>query len=255
MSGTVYAAIGDVHGRLDLLEPLFEKVKQSLLETFPDSIEKRIVFLGDYIDRGPSSRGVLDFLVRAAADPMNIVLPGNHEELMWECLSAADDEDLVDATRVWFANGGLETLRSYLPDNHPAFQTGIASNEWVLHDALNAIPSSHKSLLDWLLNGKPVFHLDAEEGLFFVHAGIHPSRNLEDHRHSEFLWSRHKSFLRGDLWVEHLKVIHGHTISSKPVLMGNRVGIDTGAFQSGRLTACILSGDGPRIIVEEEIGK
>lgn len=253
MVGTVYAAIGDVHGRFDLLEPLYDKIMGHLHEDYPVQLAKRIVFLGDYVDRGPYSRQVLDFLLQVARRPAHIILPGNHEQLMWEFVSATEEDDLTDAAQVWFANGGLATLASYIPDDHPVFEPKHQDNELVLADARDAVPSSHTAFLNWILNGKPIYHYDEQERLFFVHAGIEPSKPLVEQRRAEFLWSRHKNFLRGDVWAEGMTVVHGHTISDQAVVLPGRIGIDTGAFQTGRLTGCLLHGGRQRLLVENEI--
>lgn len=253
MASNAYAAIGDVHGRFDLLEPLYHRLIGILDSDYPTAVEKRIVFLGDYVDRGPFSKDVLDFLIQKAPDPRHIILPGNHEQLFWEFLVAEDEDELVDASRIWFTNGGLETLRSYLPDNHPIFEERYQDNELVLEEARGVIPEDHKSFLSWILNGKQPFHIDRDTGLFFTHAGINPDKRLEDHRYNEFFWSRHESFLNGKAWVERLKVIHGHTITDRPVSQDNRIGIDTGAFMTGVLSAVIIDDDGEIRFVSETL--
>lgn len=250
MTSCVYAAIGDVHGRFDLLEPLYERLIGILESDYSSVVEKRIVFLGDYVDRGLYSKEVLDFLIQKAPDPRHIILPGNHEQLVYEFINAIDEDELVDASKIWFRNGGLETLRSYVPDDHHVFDLRYQQNEFVLEEARDAIPEIHRSFLNWVLNGKKPFYADRNAGLFFVHAGIDPSKRLEDHRYQEFLWSRHKSFLKGKAWVERLKVIHGHTITDKPVSQDNRIDVDTGAFMSDVLSAVIISHDEFRFVSE-----
>lgn len=250
MADTIYAAIGDVHGRYDLLAPLYDRLKVILENDYPNDLTKKIIFLGDYVDRGPFSKQVLDFLIEKAPDLKHVILPGNHEQLMHEFLTADDEDDLVDAGAIWFSNGGLETLQSYLPDDHPVFDEHHQDNVLVLAECVDAIPKSHEDFLNWLINGKPVYHIDELKKLFFVHAGIDPSKRLKDHRPSEFLWTRHKTFLNGERWVEGYKVIHGHTITDKPVSMDYRIGVDTGAFMSNVLTCVIIHNDECKFIKE-----
>lgn len=250
MGSTVYAAIGDIHGGLDLLEPLYGRLKAILESDYPTDIQKRIVFLGDYVDRGPYSKEVVDFLLQIAPDPRHVILPGNHEQLMHEFITADDEDDLIDAARIWFRNGGLETLQSYLPTHHSVFDYAHQENELVLEEARDAIPESHKSFLNWVLNGRAPYHIDRDAGLFFVHAGVDPNKRLEDHGYNELLWSRNKSFLKGKTWVEKLKVVHGHTITEKPVNQDHRIGIDTGAFTTGILSAVIIDNDRIKFVQE-----
>lgn len=250
MSSTVYAAIGDIHGRMDLLERLYARLKAILESDYPANAEKRIVFLGDYVDRGPYSKQVLDFLFQIAPDPKHIILAGNHEKLMHDFTTADDEDDLIDASKIWFRNGGLETLQSYLPSHHPVFDLRHQENELVLAEARDAIPDTHKSFLNWILNGRKPYHIDRDAELFFTHAGVNPHKRLSVHGYDEFLWSRHKSFLKGKAWVEGLKAIHGHTITEKPVNQDNRICVDTGAFITGVLTAVIIHNDEIKFIQE-----
>lgn len=253
MSSTVYAAIGDIHGRLDLLEPLYGRLKAILETDYPANAKKRIVFLGDYVDRGPYSKEVVDFLLQIAPDPRHVILPGNHEQLMHEFITADDEDDLIDASKIWFRNGGLETLQSYLPDHHPVFEYAHQENEFVLEEVRDAIPKSHKSFLNSVLNGRKPYHLDRDAGLFFVHAGVDPSKRLQDHGYNEFLWTPNKSFLEGKAWVEGLKIIHANTITENPVNKDHRIGIDTGAFMSRIVTAVIIDNDGQIKFVQETL--
>lgn len=243
MAGTIYAAIGDIHGRLDLLELLYATILNRLQENYPAEITTKIVFLGDYVDRGPYSKQVLDFLIEKASDPSHIILPGNHEELMNDFLVATDEDDLIDAAAVWLKNGGLETLRSYMPADHPIFQKRYQKNELLLAECQQAIPETHKSFLNHILYNQKPYHVDYDEGLFFVHAGVNPAVRLDQHRQSHFFWARDRNFLNGEAWVEGLKTIHGHTISEQPELKDHRIGIDTGAFMSDILTGVIIYDD------------
>jgi serine/threonine protein phosphatase 1 len=172
----------------------------------------RYVFLGDYIDRGPDSRGSVQFLLnfqRAHAD-RDVFLKGNHEDLM---LAAADSEFFEER---WLDNGGVETLESY----------GLTS--------ATELPADH---VHWLRQ-LPLFFDDGRR--FFVHAGIHPDRPLDQQDEYDLLWIR-KPFLTSEKNFPRL-IVHGHTPlkSGRPEVRANRINIDTGAVFGGPLTAAVF---------------
>lgn len=220
-------AIGDVHGRADLLRQLQGMIEADLqARPAPDPL---LICLGDYVDRGPDSAGVLDLLLAPAPAGMpRLTLMGNHEELMLRFLADAS------ALPVWFVNGGDATLGSYSIDPYDEAPAR-------LRDRLDrALPAGHRALLE----GLALTH--DEGGYFFVHAGIRPGIPLERQRREDLLWIR-GTFL--DSGADHGRVVvHGHTITGEPEVRPNRIGIDTGAFASGRLTCLVLEGEERRFL-------
>lgn len=224
--GTRVYAIGDIHGRLDLLIRLETMIEADLATARP----KRAVavYLGDYVDRGPDSRGVLDRLLDRPLPVDEIVhLLGNHEDTM--CRFLADPW----VGENWMRFGGRETLSSY----GVALDPGLPPERWLVQaqEAFNrAVPERHLAFLE----GLPLKH--EEGGYLFVHAGIRPRVALDRQRRHDLLWIRHE-FL--DSEADHGRVVvHGHSISNEPELLSNRIGIDTGAFMTGCLTALVLEG-------------
>lgn len=201
MAEKIYA-IGDLHGHSTHLKALLAKLDPGVQK----------VFLGDYIDRGPDSKGVIE-LVQAEQAKGAIALKGNHEDL---CIRAhKNDPSYADS---WILNGGVETLRSF----------GVLAKEHV------AIP---KPTLDWM-EALPLFYETDE--FFFVHAGAYPGSALEASKKNEevCLWIRDK-FIDSD-WDWGKVVVFGHTPNRDPILQKNKIGIDTGVFFTGVLTAVLL---------------
>ncbi len=230
---TLIYAVGDIHGRADLLKALHRRI----LDHARRRAEQRqvIVFLGDYVDRGAGSREVIDFLIDAAACDDGIervFLKGNHDDAMLAFLDGTDDG-------TWWISmlGGRETLASYGIDI--ASLPRIPSRR--RHELREKLPAGHARFLSSLR----LFHV--EEGCLFVHAGIRPGRSLDRQDPEDLLWIR-EEFLESDADFGRL-VIHGHTICwDGPEVRANRIGIDTGAFATGVLTALVLAGDGLDIL-------
>jgi serine/threonine protein phosphatase 1 len=220
-------AIGDVHGRADLLDRILALIDADLAGW---SGETEIVFLGDYVDRGPASAAVLDRLTRAApAGQRWTLLKGNHEAILAHLLSGRPrDETLLPA---WLTHGGRETLASYgLP---ATIVFGDADNQ-MLGALAEAMPAAHRELLGALA----LTRLSGD--YLFVHAGIRPGVPLAAQRQRDLVWIR-EAFLehKGDHGVH---VVHGHSIRREVDAQPNRTGIDTGAYATGRLTAIVLEG-------------
>lgn len=218
-------AVGDIHGRLDLLDRLLDLIRRDYLEGGGGPAE--LVFLGDYVDRGPASAGVLERLTALAADPppglRPIFLRGNHEELMLDFLAGGT------RAPAWLSNGGSATLASY----GVAIDDGDAASLAEAADRLRAtLPASHRRFLD----GLALHHVAGP--YLFVHAGLRPGRTLAEQAEEDLLWIR-GPFLGATERFEKF-VVHGHSISAAPDVRANRLGIDTGAFCTGRLTAAIL---------------
>lgn len=235
MRDTVVYAIGDVHGCHDELRALEQKI---LLDALQFRGRKIIIMLGDYVDRGPQSRRVIEHLM--APPPkgfLRVCLAGNHEVAMLNYLDGYLSRD------PWLAVGGRETLYSYGID--PAHLANLyASDEEVDERIRETIPASHVGFLRTL----PV--MVCSEQFVFVHAGIRPGIALEEQDEADLLNIR-SDFLAAahqlDRWV-----VHGHTIVDVPTLEGRRLGIDTGAFQSGRLTALRIVGKYGRLLSSRE---
>lgn len=220
--------MGDIHGRADLLEVLLGRIAAEAAR-HPEDSQRSLVFLGDYIDRGPSSRGVVERLLR---DPLpglaTVRLLGNHEEALLDFLDERSDG--VD----WLSYGGLETLMSYsvpikgLPDT--------AQRAGELRGALaEAVPQAH---LDFY-RACSLHHTVGD--YVFVHAGVRPGVPLEKQSPADLLWIRDE-FLRSRVALPGKVVVHGHTICDMPQDVGYRINVDTGAFVSGRLTCLVLRG-------------
>jgi len=215
-------AVGDIHGRLDLLNELLVRVDEDMSSR--PATRAISIFLGDYIDRGPSSRETIDRLIAHAQANESVFLKGNHEQIAINCLR---DRGLFER---WMRLGGLQTLTSYgitlaaLSDERQIVRLQAA-----FHDAL---PQSHFR-----------FFRDLQSSFtcgdyFFAHAGVKPDVALARQKESDLLWIR-QEFLasRGDFGKI---VIHGHTPVREIEVEPNRVNIDTGAFATGRLTCLVI---------------
>lgn len=230
--GTRIYAIGDIHGRLDLLSALHDMIRQDI-DAAP-ACRVVVVYLGDYVDRGFDSRQVVDLLLAEplpAADTVH--LKGNHEALMLDFL---DDGKLA---QVWLANGGDTTLFSYgITANFAAYdETAMLQARISVRETL---PASHLAFL----RGLAITH--AEGNYLFVHAGIRPGIAIEEQREEEVLWIR-DPFLTSN--ADHgYVVVHGHSITDEPEFHDNRISIDTGAYASGRLTCLVLENADRRIL-------
>lgn len=218
-------AIGDIHGRDDLLERLLADIEADHLSRPP--AELALVFLGDFIDRGPDSAGVVERLRSCAgrAD-RTVFLAGNHEEVLLRIL---DGEAQLIAD--WLRFGGAQCLASYGVD--PAQVLALSPDQAVALIG-KALPSAHVGFLRGL---DDTFRAG---DYLFVHAGIRPGLPLESQRRSDLHWIR-EPFLAHQ--ADHgFVVVHGHTISEQVEEGPNRIGIDTGAYRTGVLTALGLEG-------------
>ncbi|WP_417425322.1 metallophosphoesterase family protein [Hoeflea sp.] len=215
-------AIGDVHGRSDLLAALLEAIGEDMAGR-----AARIVFLGDVIDRGPDSRGCLDLVIGALAQyPDSQLVLGNHEEFLLRFITP--DEDHQDVVRVWYPNGGIATLQSYgLDARDPidslatTFAREFPGHVATLRAASWMVESEHHAL---------------------VHGGIDPHLGLAAQEPRTTRWIREKFLsFAGPLPKT---IVHGHTPteSNLPEIHPNRIAIDTGAYYSGHLTCVVLNG-------------
>jgi serine/threonine protein phosphatase 1 len=223
---TLAYAIGDVHGCLALLLELEALIFADAAALGPQAGETWIVMLGDYVDRGPDSAGVLDHLLRPLPAPFRrLMVAGNHEERMLDFLNApGPDSD-------WLALGGGETLRSYGLSEDALF-AARRSGQAALLDS--HIPGEHRQLLETLPG------MLVTPGYVFVHAGLRPGVPLDEQHPSDLMWIRDK--FRNDYAEFGRLVVHGHTPTKIPLVSEHRINIDTGAYATGKLTAVRLWG-------------
>ncbi|MCW5687413.1 MAG: serine/threonine protein phosphatase [Pseudolabrys sp.] len=222
-------AIGDIHGRLDLLERAIAAIGRDVEAHGPATLT---VTLGDYVDRGPDPFGVIE---RLAANPFPtdyVALKGNHEELFERFL--VEPEIAVH----WRRLGCLETLHSYgvrVADLMMGLNYEKASQALAA-----ALPATHRAFLDALATS-----FDSER-YFFCHAGVRPGVALARQSDEDLMWIR-DDFLNSDADFGKI-VVHGHTPVPEPDVRANRINIDTGAFVTGRLTCIALEDAGYRFL-------
>jgi len=215
-------AIGDIHGCADLLEALLRQIDMDC-RLYPTN-RPIVVFLGDYIDRGPASREVLDLLLAYERTKESVFLKGNHETYVHRFLS---EPTVLDE---WRLCGGLETLVSY--GLKPSINPDGLEQARLAKELVKSIPKRHLEFLESL-------SLSFNCGDFlFVHAGIRPGVPIRKQREEDLLWIR-EEFLSCEEQFEKF-VVHGHTPVRMPDIRSNRINIDTGAFATGRLTCIVI---------------
>jgi len=223
-------AIGDIHGRADLLDDMFKRIDADLAKNpVAHGIE---VFLGDYIDRGPATREVLDRLVARKHTHRTVFLKGNHETYITEFVT---NPPLLED---WQRLGGLETLMSY--GITPSINADTPAQARLAVALGQALPESHRRFLDDL---KTSFTCG---DYFFVHAGVRPGIPLTKQREEDLLWIRQEFLLCEDDFGK--IIVHGHTPVLQPDFHPNRINIDTGAYATGSLTCLVLETDKMRIL-------
>jgi serine/threonine protein phosphatase 1 len=224
--GRLVYAVGDVHGCLGLLRRLMLKILEDIAATGP-SEPASLVFLGDYVDRGSQSRGVIDYIDALSQGGLDVHrLKGNHEEAMLRFL------DKASAGPAWTLHGGGNTLLSY---GVAPPMMGAPEEEWeeVRLAFAQRLPPSHRAFLDGL-------ELSLTIGDYvFVHAGLRPGVSLDEQTEHDMLWIREPFLSRADFQPV---IVHGHTPARDAYLGPNRIGVDTGAYASGVLTAVRLYG-------------
>jgi serine/threonine protein phosphatase 1 len=204
-------AIADLHGRFDLL-----KMALASIASHAAGEQHKIVTLGDYVDRGPDSRQVIQHLMeaQAAGSPL-ICLKGNHEDMMHRTLTTPFDPDW------WARYGGETTLKSYD----------------------NKVPSDH---LHWIKH-LPAMHVDQHR--IFVHAGVDPTKAMDEQTEEYMLWHRYPE--NADIGYDSRHVVHGHTPNSKgPEQYQNRTNLDTLAWRTGRLVVAVFDDERPGPAIE-----
>lgn len=216
-------AIGDVHGRLDLLREMSRAIEEREAEL--SAAETLVILLGDLVDRGPDSAGVLRFARDWQARANVRILAGNHEEMF---LKSFENADIL---RHFLRHGGKETLLSF-GMSWSAYAS--ATVEKVREMMAEVVPAEDRAFIEGLEDKI------ALGDYLFVHAGIEPDTPIEDQKTADLRWIR-EPFLSHAQPHEAL-VVHGHTITDEPVDNDIRIGVDTGAYASGRLTALVLEG-------------
>jgi serine/threonine protein phosphatase 1 len=196
-------AIGDIHGCLDSLKQLVEKVNPNL--------EDKVIFLGDYIDRGPDSKGVVEFLLRFSTTHKNtIFIKGNHEWMIKKFYETRSREDW----ELWEYNGARKTLESY-------------------GNNIENIPIEHLKFFE----KTKLYHVEGR--YLFVHGGVKPGINLSDQKAEDILWIRDE-FIYSEKPLNGYTVVFGHTPMHKPLIESDKIGIDTGCVYGGSLTCLRL---------------
>jgi serine/threonine protein phosphatase 1 len=223
--GTRVYAIGDVHGRLDLLNDLLLRIDADVAAS--PGVNAIEVFVGDYVDRGKSSRQVLDRLIERTSSGRAVCLTGNHEKLLLEFL------ETPSILTKWLKWGALETLMSY--GIVPAGDLNLAKCHELAEQFRNELPESHLSFLKGLRSSFSV------GDFFFVHAGIRPNVGLSSQSEEDLTWIRDE-FLLSDQNFGKI-IVHGHTPTPEPQVYRNRIGIDTGAYATGKLTCVVIEGE------------
>jgi serine/threonine protein phosphatase 1 len=228
--GCAVYAVGDIHGRLDLLERMHELIEADAVKR--QAARTVVVYVGDYVDRGPESRGVVDLLIQQPLRGRvpgleSVTLIGNHEAFLLKFL---DDPQIAGT---WLMNGGDATLRSYGVDPWQITQSDNFAQD--LRQAFaDALPPDHLAFYRGL-------RLSHEEGDYlFVHAGVRPGIALDQQKSEDLMWIR-DDFLGSSEDFGRI-VVHGHTPQRSPQSRSNRIGIDTGAVYGGKLTSLVLEG-------------
>ncbi|HEY1412794.1 MAG TPA: metallophosphoesterase family protein [Rhodopila sp.] len=213
-------AVGDIHGCLDRLVALHERIAEDIAARPTERVT--LVHLGDYVDRGADSAQVVDWLINQPPVPADAIvnLMGNHEHMMLSAVVGADPE----APGQWLANGGADSLLSW------GISRAVPPSEWA-----GQIPRQHLLFLRDLAIRHRV------GPYFFVHAGVRPGVKLDQQSRQDMMWIR-EPFLSSR--ADHgAVVVHGHTPKREPIVQPNRIAIDTGAVLGGALTCVVLEAD------------
>lgn len=224
-NGVRVYAVGDIHGRIDLLELLLNKIDRDIAER--PCLRPVLIFLGDYVDRGLGSREVIQRLIDRSESHETITLKGNHETFPLEFLKNPT------VLGEWRKYGGLQMLMSY--GLQPSMNPDMAEQIELAQKFRVALPPAHATLLATMP------HSFTLGDFFFVHAGVKPGVPLEKQTEEHLLWIKEEFLLSDD---DHGKmIVHGHTPVAEPDFHPNRINIDTGAYATGKLTCLVIEGD------------
>jgi serine/threonine protein phosphatase 1 len=222
-------AVGDIHGCRELLH----KIHNKILATSKD-IEgpKLLIYLGDYIDRGPDIKGTVQTLIDFQPENfIKVFLLGNHEQMLLDFMAGKRN-----SLYIWLGNGGLETLESYGCDlnSYIDHSMELKGEELIRKQFTRLLPFSHKNFFNQL-------QLNYEWGnYFFVHAGINPDFPLDKQEKETMLWTREQRFFDPKM-IYHKIIVHGHTPVDKIEEFPCRINLDTGAFYSGKLSFLMIN--------------
>jgi serine/threonine protein phosphatase 1 len=231
-------AIGDIHGRADLLIKMHQAISKHAAMARP--ADQSVVYLGDYVDRGLEVREVLDILTANPMQDFNtIFLKGNHEEMLLSFLMDAA------ALNDWLPFGGLATLMSYGVSS-PGYAPHPTQTEDIRRKFIDVFPKAHR---DFLLKLKISYQAG---DYLFVHAGLMPGVPLEKQDPQDYLWIR-EPFLSNQK-PQSVRVVHGHHITPKPEKLPYRIGVDTGAYATGCLSCVALEADRVEFLVVQSNG-
>jgi serine/threonine protein phosphatase 1 len=228
-------AVGDIHGRLDLFDALIAAIETDDAASGP--AETTVILLGDLVDRGPDSAGVVARAREWQGRRTVRILAGNHEEMFLESF------EKTTMLKHFLRFGGKETVLSYGIDPRAYMQASIEEVQAMMHAA---VPAEERAFLASFED------MIAIGDYLFVHAGIAPEVPIEEQRRQDLRWIR-EPFL-SHAAPHGAVVVHGHTITDEPQDCGNRIGIDTGAYNSGRLTTLVLEGESRRYLVATDDG-
>lgn len=217
-------AIGDVHGRADLLDRVLSRI-DAHVAAHP-VVRPIHLLVGDYIDRGPASREVVDLLINCEQGREMVLLRGNHDAFVEDFMQNPD------VLNDWRRIGGLETLMSY--GLNPPMNADAAAQKELATKLKSVVPQSHLKFFGGLASS---FHCG---GYFFAHAGVRPGIPLDKQKDDDLLWIRDDFLLHeGDFGKV---VVHGHTPVREIDIHPNRINIDTGAYATGRLSCLVMEG-------------
>ncbi|HWM46454.1 MAG TPA: metallophosphoesterase family protein [Xanthobacteraceae bacterium] len=226
-------AVGDIHGRRDLLALLMDRIDA---DSRSRPVEKPVeIYLGDYIDRGPDSRGVIDLLIARARTRETICLKGNHEALLLQFMRQPD----VLAT--WRHYGALPTLASY--GLYPSLNPSETEQKRLSAGLRGALTGDHTRFLASLVP------CAAMGDFLFVHAGVKPGIPLSRQTEHDMMWIR-EDFLKHESSFEKM-IVHGHTPVTAPEFRTNRINVDTGAYATGRLSCVVIEGSDLRVLATD----
>ena len=218
-------AIGDIHGRYDLLKQIMAQIVKHWENSVRDLTRVRLIFLGDIVDRGPDSDKCLAFVEKLSRLPGVRLIRGNHEDLMLRSI-----EGDADAQAIWLENGGLQTLESFaIPPPH------LSEDTFDFADRLSrAIPAS---FVEMIRNADTHFK---NGDYFFVHAGVRPGIPLSKQSDFDKFFIRN-DFTQSDTWHGAM-IVHGHSVVDAVSILPNRIAVDTGAYKSNQLSCVCLDG-------------